>query len=373
MSNFRACVPVGRPLARRACLTAVIVGAVLIAGYPAPACADALTSYFTHLQLNTTDLEVDPNRQVNGDFSRDAGAKIDDSVSIHAHDTASPQYEYVMGSHPLASASSTELKSETWIDFFLDEGWGSAKGRAGTFADFYDTIGILWGDVLPDPGYSLAFDWSIDGAMEGRIEGTSDGSHPVFDLRFMDFQYIAAADLFFNWSLDGSPVSNNANLYARDLSRISPHNDDPFKRNATDFVTTGGFTGIPFQGPELTMSYTQAPISNTYYVPVVLSLTMDISYHLQTYVNLGVWNTDYSGGVDGSVATSYGSTAKLTGVRLVDANGNNVAGNWDLTSSSGAYYPILRTPSTNVPEPSLLALCGVALAVAIRRRRGASA
>jgi len=349
----------------------LLLGVLLLASLAAPARADVITSYFAHLELNNIDLEADPNRQVSDDFGRDAGATLSDSVSVRAHDTADPSHEYIMATHPLASASSTELKSETWVDFFLDEGWASARGRAGTFADFYDTIYILWGDVLPDPGYSLAFDWSIDGAMEGRIEGTSDGSHPVFDLRFMDFQYIAAADLFFNWSLEGSPVSNSANLYARDLSRISSHNDDPFRRNGTDPLTRGGVTGVPFQGSALTMSYTQAPLSNTYHVPVALSLSIDIAYHLQTYANLGVWNTDYSGGVDGSVATSYGSTARLTGVRLVDANGNNVAGNWGLGSTSGAYYPILRTPATNVPEPSALVLCSAALALALARRRRA--
>ena len=104
-----------------------------------------------------------------------------------------------------------------------------------------------------------------------------------------------------------------------------------------------------------------------------------------------VWGRDYSvsadffGGVTSDVRnhpegisyTSYGNysnTLALTGIQIVNANGNPVSG-WSLTSASGTNYPLLK-PSSAVPEPGAVALlvCSGVLggAMFLKRRRKSS-
>ena len=80
-------------------------------------------------------------------------------------------------------------------------------------------------------------------------------------------------------------------------------------------------------------------------------------------VNLLAQGQDYSGTSD------FSSTLTLTGIELVDANGNLASG-WTVTSASGTQYRAIQ--GVAVPEPgtfALLLVSGVAGAGLLRRRR----
>ncbi len=71
-----------------------------------------------------------------------------------------------------------------------------------------------------------------------------------------------------------------------------------------------------------------------------------------------------------SGTSDFSSTLKLTGIQVVDANGNPVSG-WTVTSASGTQYPL----ALSTPEPGAIALlmgaCIPASLVALRRRKRA--
>lgn len=65
-------------------------------------------------------------------------------------------------------------------------------------------------------------------------------------------------------------------------------------------------------------------------------------------------------GTYASGSANFGSTVTLSGIEVVDANGNTVGG-WTVTADSGTNYP--------VPEPATMLTLGLGALAAVRRRR----
>lgn len=354
-------------------LRVLATACVLLTTTTGSAIGAPITYYAGAFAINEADPERDAARYERQDFDQDAGAAISGSPRADANDTFLNATYSVWGS-PAASASSTTLKSETWIGYDLGLGWSSARARVRTGAEFSDTVDILWGGIVPQAGYALEFDWSIDGAYEARLT-SMDVGFGVSEFQFMRYQYIASTDVIVNWSLQGEPFSNSATVFAGDLHRTQWEHTQPFMRGGLEFLPLGGNAGTPLTGVEHRAASTQPRVSNTITIPVGTSESMDLVFMLQTAVNLGLYNVDFSGGLNGNLTSLFSNTAQLTAVRLVDDGGAPVPGNWSLQSRSGAVYPFERVPQP-VPEPAGTALVGFGLLVmgarAVRRRQGSA-
>ncbi|MBC7526669.1 MAG: PEP-CTERM sorting domain-containing protein [Chthonomonadaceae bacterium] len=92
---------------------------------------------------------------------------------------------------------------------------------------------------------------------------------------------------------------------------------------------------------------------------------IDVQFSTNSFFNL----YNLVDGQNASVSSDFSSTLTLTGIELVDANGNLASG-WTVTSASGTQYRALQ--GVAVPEPgtfALLLVSGVAGAGLLRRRR----
>lgn len=350
---------------------AVGFACLLLAACAASASAAPFTYYFGDFAINEGDPEA--GRRKRASFDADAGAAISGSPRAEAIDTFLDA-TYAVWATPAASASSTMLKAESWIGYDLGLGWASVRARARAGAEFSDTLDLLWGSVVPNAGYALEFDWSVDGTYEARLS-SADGGYGVLEFSDMRYQYISSADLFVNWTLAGDPVGNSENVFAGDLHRTDWEHTDPFMRSGLEFLPLGGNANRRLTGVEDLATAAQPRISRTVSIPVGTSPSVDLVFMLQTAGNLGLYNVDFSGGLNGNLVSLFSNTAELTAVRLVDGNGTPVTGDWSIQSRSGASYPIERGPG-QVPEPTLLSVLGLGLvtmgARAMRRQSAAS-